>query len=61
MDKSLTLLNNVTEATTIKCNSCEKEDISDSGAEESVETFHELGWRVKKGICLCPDCSVEKP
>lgn len=56
MSKETDLLNFCEEQTTIKCSMCKKKDVTNAGAEESVDTLYELGWRKVGKVCLCGSC-----
>ena len=48
------LSDHILEEATISCDKCGFESKLD--AYEPEKQFYALGWRVKKGRCLCPAC-----
>ncbi len=50
------LLDFCKEETTIECQQCQKEAKEGTDALYAIDDFHQAGWRVIKGKCLCPEC-----
>jgi len=56
MSKSIQLINYCTEVSIIECHEkgCKSKMTINEAATEAVDHFYKTGWRVKKGVCLCP-------
>ena len=50
------LVDHVRCISTIICDECGKEEISEGDEFDSSEWFYEQGWRSKKEKCRCPKC-----
>lgn len=61
MGKELSLLDHCTEEATtiIICGSCQKENVVELEILEAIDAFFEQGWRVRKSVCYCTECSKE--